>query len=93
MRHPPAPHRSCRLSPDPDGPCGVQVSHAMEYYLTSMRWLLISVVMTLFCLYAVDVCDVAVGSTTARTVVSALLVGGAWGDGTGGEGDVTAGGN
>lgn len=55
----------------------------MEYYLTSMRWLLISVVMTLFCLYAVDVCDVAVGSTTARTVVSALLVGGAWGEGRG----------
>ncbi|KAG2501369.1 hypothetical protein HYH03_001159 [Edaphochlamys debaryana] len=47
---------------------------AMDAALTGTPWLFVTVVITLYSLYAVDVCDVAAGSPTARTVVSALLL-------------------
>jgi hypothetical protein len=55
---------------------GRKVCDRFEASLTSKYWLLFTVAITLFCLYAVDVCDVAAGSVGARTVVSGLLVGG-----------------
>ncbi|GLI65984.1 hypothetical protein VaNZ11_009671, partial [Volvox africanus] len=53
---------------------GKDIGVRLEAILASRHWLLITMTLTLFCLYAVDVCDVARGGINAGTVVSALLL-------------------
>ncbi|GIL93794.1 hypothetical protein Vretimale_97, partial [Volvox reticuliferus] len=53
---------------------GKDISVRLEAILASKYWLLITMTLTLFCLYAVDVCDVAKGGINAGTVVSAILL-------------------
>ncbi|GIL63830.1 hypothetical protein Vafri_17794 [Volvox africanus] len=53
---------------------GKDISVRLEAILASKHWLLMTMMLTLFCLYAVDVCDVARGGINAGTVVSAMLL-------------------
>ncbi|KAG2482332.1 hypothetical protein HYH03_018720, partial [Edaphochlamys debaryana] len=53
---------------------GKKRSKRMESALTGAVWMLFTVLLTLFALYAVDITDAAVGSTTARTVISGCLL-------------------
>ncbi|KXZ40942.1 hypothetical protein GPECTOR_1227g486 [Gonium pectorale] len=57
-----------------EGVFGKEFCGTVDAFFTDKNWLVFTVLITLFALYAVDTCDVCVGSVQARTIVSGLLL-------------------